>query len=168
MPPLTWHDASYYTFSSDLTPFPPGWTACCCESYRLKRYSDCGTRTFQKKPEASKTFTCMCVLYCWKLSRKSWWLWWVLLLIVSCRACRCWAWNDHCDSLALNAHVLTARGISALLRRLFCWLLQDFQEILMFLQDMPTAEWGEEEVEPVLSQAYILSTLFDGSPSHLN
>lgn len=37
----------------------------------------------------------------------------------------------------------------------------------MFLQDLPTAEWGEDEVEPVLSQAYILSTLFDGSPSHL-
>lgn len=33
---------------------------------------------------------------------------------------------------------------------------------------MPTAEWGEEEVEPILSQAYILSTLFEGSPSHLN
>lgn len=38
---------------------------------------------------------------------------------------------------------------------------------VMFLQDMPTKEWGEEEVEPLLSQAYILSTLFEGSPNHL-
>jgi len=44
----------------------------------------------------------------------------------------------------------------------------DFQAILMFLQDMPTQEWGESDVECILSQAYILSTLFDDSPSHLN
>eukprot|EP01038_Epipyxis_sp_PR26KG_P006443 gene6443-8864_t len=43
-----------------------------------------------------------------------------------------------------------------------------FQEILMFLQDLPTADWGEEQVEPILSQAYILSTLFENSPSHFN
>lgn len=44
----------------------------------------------------------------------------------------------------------------------------DFQSMVMFLQDMPTKEWREEEVEPLLSQAYILSTLFEGSPNHLN
>eukprot|EP00602_Paraphysomonas_sp_CaronLab_P010295 CAMPEP_0185021732 /NCGR_PEP_ID=MMETSP1103-20130426/4432_1 /TAXON_ID=36769 /ORGANISM="Paraphysomonas bandaiensis, Strain Caron Lab Isolate" /LENGTH=415 /DNA_ID=CAMNT_0027553437 /DNA_START=35 /DNA_END=1282 /DNA_ORIENTATION=- len=43
-----------------------------------------------------------------------------------------------------------------------------FQDILLFLQDLPTSEWGEEEVEPILSQAYILSHLFDESPSHLS
>lgn len=43
----------------------------------------------------------------------------------------------------------------------------DFQGILMFLQDLPTANWTEEDVEPVLSQAYILSSLFDDSPNHL-
>ena len=44
----------------------------------------------------------------------------------------------------------------------------DFQGILMFLQDMPTEEWNETDVECILSQAYILSHVFDGSPSHLN
>ena len=47
-------------------------------------------------------------------------------------------------------------------------MVMDFQAILMFLQDMPTQEWGESDVECILSQAYILSTLFDDSPSHLN
>jgi hypothetical protein len=42
-----------------------------------------------------------------------------------------------------------------------------FQDILIFLQELPTTEWGDEQVEPVLSQAYILSTLFEDSPSHL-
>lgn len=46
-------------------------------------------------------------------------------------------------------------------------LEMQFQDILMFLQDMPTAEWGESEVEPILSQAFILSHLFENSPSHL-
>mmetsp|Transcript_21435 Transcript_21435/g.36097 ORF Transcript_21435/g.36097 Transcript_21435/m.36097 type:complete len:391 (-) Transcript_21435:91-1263(-) len=43
----------------------------------------------------------------------------------------------------------------------------EFQDILTFLQDMPTSEWTDDIVEPILSEAYILSTLFDQSPSHL-
>ena len=43
----------------------------------------------------------------------------------------------------------------------------NFQDMLLFLQDMPTSEWGEQEVEVVLSQAFILSSLYEGSPSHL-
>jgi TBC1 domain family member 2 len=42
-----------------------------------------------------------------------------------------------------------------------------FQDMLLFLQDLPTSEWGEEDVESILSQAYILSHLFDESPHHL-
>ena len=38
----------------------------------------------------------------------------------------------------------------------------------MFLQDMPTKDWKEEDMEPILSQAFILSSLFDNSPNHLN
>ena len=48
------------------------------------------------------------------------------------------------------------------------WRRPQFQEILMFLQDLPTSDWTEEQMEPILSQAYILSTLFENSPSHLN
>jgi hypothetical protein len=42
-----------------------------------------------------------------------------------------------------------------------------FPDILMFLQELPTTAWSETDVEPLLSQAYILSTLFDDAPSHL-
>lgn len=45
--------------------------------------------------------------------------------------------------------------------------LDGFHEIIMFLQNPPTTDWEESQVEPILSQAYILSTLFDSSPSHL-
>ena len=43
----------------------------------------------------------------------------------------------------------------------------EFQDVLTFLQDMPTSEWTDEVVEPILSEAFILSTLFDASPNHL-
>lgn len=46
-------------------------------------------------------------------------------------------------------------------------LEMSFQDLIMFLQDMPTMNWSEEDVEPILSQAFILSTLFEDSPSHL-
>lgn len=46
-------------------------------------------------------------------------------------------------------------------------LTMEFQEIISFLQNLPTSEWGEEEIEPILSQAFILSTMFENSPSHL-
>jgi hypothetical protein len=36
------------------------------------------------------------------------------------------------------------------------------------LQSLSIVEWDEEEVEPILSQAFILSTLFDNSPNHLS
>ena len=44
----------------------------------------------------------------------------------------------------------------------------EFQDILLFLQNLPTQDWNEDEVEPILSQAFILSTLFENSPSHLS
>ena len=47
-------------------------------------------------------------------------------------------------------------------------ITMQFQDIIMFLQELPASEWGEEDVEPILSQAFILSTLFDNSPNHLN
>lgn len=43
----------------------------------------------------------------------------------------------------------------------------EFTDMLIFLQDMPTSEWTDDVVEPILSEAFILSTLFDESPSHL-
>ena len=48
--------------------------------------------------------------------------------------------------------------------------LQDmgFDELFGFMQEVPTDEWGETEIEMLLSQAYVLSTLFGGSEAHLN
>jgi TBC1 domain family member 2 len=43
----------------------------------------------------------------------------------------------------------------------------NFDELFGFMQDMPTADWGAVEIEMLLSQAYVLSTLFGGSDAHL-
>jgi TBC1 domain family member 2 len=43
----------------------------------------------------------------------------------------------------------------------------NFNEILLFLQNLPTDNWKEREIEEVLSQAYIYFSWFNGAPSHL-
>eukprot|EP00527_Entomoneis_sp_CCMP2396_P006143 CAMPEP_0198143966 /NCGR_PEP_ID=MMETSP1443-20131203/12203_1 /TAXON_ID=186043 /ORGANISM="Entomoneis sp., Strain CCMP2396" /LENGTH=424 /DNA_ID=CAMNT_0043807279 /DNA_START=56 /DNA_END=1327 /DNA_ORIENTATION=+ len=36
----------------------------------------------------------------------------------------------------------------------------NFDDLFAFMQDMPTSDWGDTEIEMLLSQAYVLSTLF--------
>jgi len=43
----------------------------------------------------------------------------------------------------------------------------DFQEIMMFLQSLPTKSWTEKDIELLLSEAYIWQTLYKGSSAHL-
>ncbi|KAK3174870.1 hypothetical protein OEA41_002116 [Lepraria neglecta] len=43
----------------------------------------------------------------------------------------------------------------------------DFQEIMMFLQALPTRDWTEKDIELLLSEAYIWQSLFRGSSAHL-
>jgi len=44
----------------------------------------------------------------------------------------------------------------------------DFQEMVMFLQTIPTENWTHQELEMVLSRAFMWRVMFDRSPSHLN
>ncbi|KAL4291079.1 hypothetical protein GQ457_14G027050 [Hibiscus cannabinus] len=43
----------------------------------------------------------------------------------------------------------------------------DFQELVMFLQHLPTHNWTYQELEAVLSRAYMWHSMFNDSPSHL-
>lgn len=42
-----------------------------------------------------------------------------------------------------------------------------FDELFGFMQEIPTSDWTDTEIEVLLSQAYVLSTLFKGSDAHL-
>ncbi|XP_078440914.1 ypt/Rab-GAP domain of gyp1p superfamily protein [Wolffia australiana] len=44
----------------------------------------------------------------------------------------------------------------------------DFQDMVMFLQHLPTQAWTHHELEMVLSRAYMWHTMFNNSPSHLS
>jgi len=46
-------------------------------------------------------------------------------------------------------------------------LKQDFQEFYLFIQNLPTQNWVDQDIEPILSQAYLWKTLYNDSPSHL-
>lgn len=43
----------------------------------------------------------------------------------------------------------------------------DFQEMVMFLQHLPTHNWSHSELEMVLSRAYMWHAMFNSSPKHL-
>ncbi|KAI4195188.1 MAG: hypothetical protein LQ350_007362 [Teloschistes chrysophthalmus] len=43
----------------------------------------------------------------------------------------------------------------------------EFQEVMMFLQALPTREWTEKDIELLLSEAFIWQSLFRGSSAHL-
>lgn len=44
---------------------------------------------------------------------------------------------------------------------------KDFQEAMIFLQNLPTNDWTVEIIEPLLSQAFVWQTYYKDSPSHL-
>lgn len=46
-------------------------------------------------------------------------------------------------------------------------LEMEFQDLVMFLQNLPTESWGTREIDVVLSQAYMWRTIFGAAPSHL-
>ncbi|OAL62109.1 GTPase activating protein Gyp1 [Trichophyton rubrum] len=46
-------------------------------------------------------------------------------------------------------------------------LKMDFQEVMMFLQALPTREWTEKDIELLLSEAFIWQSLFQDSSAHL-
>ncbi|KAI6134526.1 rab-GTPase-TBC domain-containing protein [Pisolithus croceorrhizus] len=44
----------------------------------------------------------------------------------------------------------------------------DFQGIIMFLQSPPTQDWGDHEIELLLSEAFVLCSIWHNAQSHLN
>lgn len=47
-------------------------------------------------------------------------------------------------------------------------LEMDFQDIMIFLQNLPTSEWSVKDIEMLLSEAYMWKCLFHDSPSHIS
>ncbi|XP_064139411.1 TBC1 domain family member 22A isoform X4 [Loxodonta africana] len=43
---------------------------------------------------------------------------------------------------------------------------RDFQELLLFLQSLPTATWGDEDISLLLAEAYRLKFAFADAPNH--
>ncbi|KAI8899316.1 rab-GTPase-TBC domain-containing protein [Globomyces pollinis-pini] len=44
----------------------------------------------------------------------------------------------------------------------------EFADIMMHLQSLPTADWGEKDIELLLSEAFMWKSLFHNSQAHLN
>jgi hypothetical protein len=42
-----------------------------------------------------------------------------------------------------------------------------FQDLVQFLQKLPTREWTVKDLEQLVSQAFVFKSLFQAAPSHL-
>lgn len=43
----------------------------------------------------------------------------------------------------------------------------DFQQLMLFMQKLPTGKWRNQEIETLLAEAFVLKSLFHASPKHL-
>ena len=43
----------------------------------------------------------------------------------------------------------------------------EFQELMMFMQNLPTRAWAEKEIETLVSQAFVYKSLYHNAPNHL-
>ncbi|GAB5360724.1 hypothetical protein AAMO2058_000651900 [Amorphochlora amoebiformis] len=46
--------------------------------------------------------------------------------------------------------------------------LTDFHDLMMYLQNLPTKDWTEKDVETLLAQAYVYMYQFEGAENHLH
>lgn len=72
--------------------------------------------------------------------------------------------EDDCSGFAvLHVYMCAAflKFWSSQLRKM------DFGELLIFLQNPPTADWDESSVEILLSEAFMFQSLYHNSPKHL-
>jgi hypothetical protein len=50
----------------------------------------------------------------------------------------------------------------------FCAELYHSQGIIMFLQSLPTQDWDDHEIEMLLSEAFVLNSIWHNAQSHFN
>ena len=53
---------------------------------------------------------------------------------------------------------------SATSKRMLTWS----KGIIMFLQSLPTQDWGDHEIELLLSEAFVLNSIWHNAQSHFN
>lgn len=45
--------------------------------------------------------------------------------------------------------------------------MTDFQELIIFLQHLPTSKWREADMELVLAEAFVLKSMYHDAPNHV-
>ena len=84
--------------------------------------------------------------------------------VIACDLSRLRVWAGRCDiSLACMALLFYQKETMTAACALRCP-----QEMILYLQRLPTRHWSEKEVESVLSRAYMWRASFDQAKSHLS
>ncbi|KAI3406650.2 GYP1 [Candida oxycetoniae] len=77
-------------------------------------------------------------------------------------------WDTYLSEQPLGFNTFHTYVCAAFLIKFSSELKQkDFQEILLFLQNPPTSNWKEKDIELMLSEAYIWQSLYKNASAHL-
>lgn len=77
-------------------------------------------------------------------------------------------WDTYLSEIPLGFNNFHVYVCAAFLIKFTVELKQmDFQEILLFLQNPPTATWKEKDIELMLSEAFIWQSLYKNASAHL-
>lgn len=74
------------------------------------------------------------------------------------------SWSDG----ATSSDRWTSRQVISAVEALDFKLTERFQGIIMFLQSLPTEGWGDEEIEMLLSQSFVLSSTWANAQNHFS
>ncbi|CAK9441376.1 uncharacterized protein LODBEIA_P52440 [Lodderomyces beijingensis] len=77
-------------------------------------------------------------------------------------------WDTYLSEQPLGFNTFHTYVCAAFLVRFKTSLMQmDFQEIILFLQNPPTSNWKERDIEMMLSEAFITQSLYKHASAHL-
>lgn len=89
----------------------------------------------------------------------------ICILLVS--RCNTHIYSDTCSKCCNQIRFLCFNSLPIVFQWSHKLQTLEFQEMVMFLQHLPTQAWTHHELEMVLSRAYMWHTMFNSSPSHL-
>jgi hypothetical protein len=78
-------------------------------------------------------------------------------------------WDTYLSDFPIGFSQFHIYVCCAFLRRFSSYLMEmEFQDIIMFLQDpSKTADWTEDDIEMMLSEAYVWQSLYENASAHL-
>lgn len=78
-------------------------------------------------------------------------------------------WDTYLSDPEQNLAVLHVYICAAVLIKFSSHIqTMEFQELMTFVQNLPTSDWNEQDLDMITAQAYVWKAMFESAPSHLS